>query len=143
MTARRLIQRPPLIGLRGAFLLDIAVAWLGVALLAWVHPGAPEAGGDFFSGVPTWLYATLWALAGTVAAMSAFQRSPRADRWGFIVAAFFAAFRAGAYGWAWTGLGGPSDGFGWFGLLIWGAVTFAIITASKVEDTGTPREESP
>jgi hypothetical protein len=147
MTARRTSRRPPLIGLRGAFLLDIAVAWYGVALLAWVNPGAPEAGGGFFSDVPTWLYAGLWALAGTLAATCAFQRSPRADRSGFVVAAAFAVARSVQYGWAWLAallpVGGHGDPQGWFGLLCWAAIAFAITTAAKVHDPGPPAMEVP
>ena len=144
----RMFRPPPrALGRRGVHLLGTAAVWFGVALIASFSPDHPAGAGDFLSYVPGPLYAWLWAAAGFLAVVSAFQSEPGADTAGFVVVVGFATIRGLAYGWAWLdsllpGVGGRGDPGGWFGLLCWCTVALNTMNVAGWREDGRLGEGS-
>jgi hypothetical protein len=132
----RMLMPPQVLGHRGAHLLPMSAILLSIALMITLDPPTPGRGGDLFTYLPLAAHVALWAVAGAIAAGSAFLHTPGADTLGFTLVVCLATFRAFAYAWAWLdsllpGVGGHGDPLGWFG-----AVCFAVIALTTMNVAG-------
>lgn len=101
--ARAMVELRRRVGRRGAYLLIKSVVYLIHGWLYLTESATPALRAALrmpLAVAPLRVWAAVWLAAGLVAAISAFARSPAADRWGFLALIAVGSFWAVSYGWA-------------------------------------------
>lgn len=88
------------LGRRGAYLLLSAFIYLGHGIAFLLAPTTPAARTSLAFALalaPLKVWGIFWLVAGVIAAVSAFRRGPRSDRWGFYALIVMATCWASIY----------------------------------------------